>query len=475
MSTDLTNTKILATIGPASDSEEQLKKLITAGIDAFRLNFSHGSPEYFDKLLHRIHNVRKELALPIPVLQDLQGPKIRVGELAEPEIELKDGDTIEITTEEIIGTKEKISCSYDELVKDAKVGNKVLIDDGLISLEVKKKKKSSLVCEIIEGGIIKPHKGINLPGMSLSTPSLTKKDFEDLEFGLKHKIDFVALSFVRKPEDIIKLKDWLKKRNNETPVIAKIEKKEAVDNFDEILKVADGIMVARGDLGVEMPPQDVPVIQKRIIRECNAVGKLVITATQMFESMIHNPVPTRAEASDVANAVWDGTDVVMLSGETSIGKYPVEAVKIMNKILSKTEAERDFRCHTKYNVPDKLADNLFDSVGMAVANISEQVKASSVVVFTHHGRKARVISKFKPVSPIIAISNNFDTLNFLNLHWGIFPYFMEDFSDEDAAIKVATGIIKDKSLVKEGDVVIFTSGAPYTEKGRKSWLRFVVI
>jgi len=475
VSIDLTRTKILATIGPASDSEEQLKKLITAGIDAFRLNFSHGSPQYFDELLNRIHNVRKELALPIPVLQDLQGPKIRVSELAEPEIELKDGDTIEITTEEIVGTKEKISCSYSELVKDAKIGNKVLIDDGLISLEVKKKKKSSLVCEIIEGGVIKPHKGINLPGMSLSTPSLTEKDIENLEFGLKHKIDFVALSFVRKPEDIIKLKDWLKKRSNETPVIAKIEKKEAVDNFDEILRVADGIMVARGDLGVEMPPQDVPVIQKRIIRECNAVGKLVITATQMFESMIHNPVPTRAEASDVANAVWDGTDVVMLSGETSIGKYPIEAVKIMNNILSKTEAERDFRCHTKYNIPNNLVDNLFDSVGMAVANISEQVNASCVVVFTHHGRKARVISKFKPISPIIAISDNFDTLNFLNLHWGISPHFLKDFSNEDNAIEKAIEMVKEKSIVEKGDVVIFTSGAPYTEKGRKSWLRFVVI
>ena len=475
MSNDLAKTKILATIGPATDTEEKLTKLIYVGVDALRLNFSHGSYDYFDKLLYKIHNVRKELALPIPVLQDLQGPKIRVGELSEPEIELSDGHAIEIVTDDILGTAEKISSSYKEIVKDAEVGNSILIDDGLIKLEVKKKTNSSLVCEVIEGGILKPRKGMNLPGMNLSTPSLTEKDISDLEFGLNHKIDFIALSFVRQSEDIIKLKDWLKSRNSRTPVIAKIEKKEAVDNFDEILKAADGIMVARGDLGVEMPPQDVPVIQKRIIRECNSVGKLVITATQMFESMIYNPVPTRAEASDVANAVWDGTDVVMLSGETSIGKYPIEAVKIMNKILLKTEAERSYRCNTHYSVPENLADNLFDSVGLSVANIAEQVKAACIVVFTNHGRKARVISKFKPVSPIIAISDNFDTLNFLNLHWGIFPYFMDDFSDEDKAIKAATGIIKEKSLVKEGDVVIFTSGAPYTEKGRKSWLRFVVI
>ncbi len=475
MSNDLAKTKILATIGPATDSEEKLTELIYAGVDALRLNFSHGSHDYFDKLLFKIHNVRKELALPIPVLQDLQGPKIRIGELSKPEIELKDGQAIKIVTDDILGTAEKISSSYKELVEDAEIGNTILIDDGLIKLEVKNKTNSSLVCEVIEGGILKPRKGMNLPGMKLSTPSLTEKDLSDLEFGLNHKIDFIALSFVRKPEDIFRLKEWLKSKNNKTPVIAKIEKKEAVDNFEEILKAADGIMVARGDLGVEMPPEDVPIIQKKIIRESNSIGKLVITATQMFESMIYNPVPTRAEASDVANAVWDGTDVVMLSGETSIGKYPVEAVKIMNKILIKTEAERNYRCSTHYTVPENLADNLFDSIGLAVANIAEQVKAACIVVFTNHGRKARVIAKFKPASPIIAISNNFDTLNFLNLHWGIFPYFMEDFSDEDKAIKAAKEIIKEKSIVKEGDVVIFTSGAPYTEKGRKSWLRFIVV
>jgi pyruvate kinase len=471
----LAKTKILATIGPATDSEEQLAKLIYVGVDAFRLNFSHGSYDYFDKVLSKIHNVRTEMSLPIPVLQDLQGPKIRTGDLAEPEIELLAGKSIEITSDEIIGTSNRISTSYKELLEDAEIGNTILIDDGLINLQIVKKKNDHLVCEVIEGGVLKPRKGMNLPGMNLSTPSLTEKDIEDLVFGLNHKISYIALSFVRKPEDIIRLKDWLKSNNNETPVIAKIEKKEAVDNFSDILKVADGIMVARGDLGVEMPPQDVPIIQKQIIRECNSVGKLVITATQMFESMVNNPVPTRAEASDVANAVWDGTDVVMLSAETSIGKYPIEAVRIMNNILHKTEATRNFRCNAQYSVPENLADNLFDSVGLAVANIAEQVKAACIVVFTNCGRKARVISKFKPVSPIIAISNNFDTLNNLNLHWGIFPYFMEDFSEEDAAIEKATSIIKEKSFVKNGDVVIFTSGAPYTEKGRKSWLRFVVI
>lgn len=471
----LAKTKILSTIGPASDSEEKLTQLIYAGVDALRLNFSHGSYEYFEKLIARINNVKSNLALPIPIMQDLQGPKIRVGELTNPEIYLTAGNLIQITNKYILGTEKIISTSYKELLVDAEIGDRILIDDGMISLEVKQKKADSLLCEIIEGGILKPRKGMNLPGMKLSTPSLTEKDYQDLEFGLKHNVNFIALSFVRKPEDILELKEWLRKNDSTIPVIAKIEKKEAVDNFDEILKAADGIMVARGDLGVELHPQDVPIIQKQIIRTCNSVGKLVITATQMFESMVNNPVPTRAEASDVANAVWDGTDVVMLSAETSIGKYPVEAVRIMNRILLKTEKHRDYKIQTSYKIPEAIVDNLFDSLGRSTSTIAEQVKAACIVVFTNHGRKARVISKFRPDSPIIAISNNYDTLNNLNLYWGIFPHYLEDSSEEEKAIESATKILKDNGFVKEGDVVIFTSGAPYNEQGRENWMRFAVI
>ena len=475
MKEGLAKTKILATIGPASDSEKKLISLIESGVDAFRMNFSHGSYEYFDKLFSNIHKVREKLGLPIPILQDLQGPKIRVGELEQPEIELVAGDKIEITTKKVMGSKEKISITYDDLIKDAVIGDKILIDDGLIHLIVIKKNRNTLFCEVVEGGTLKPKKGINLPGMKLSAPSITEKDYEDLKFGLNYKIDFIALSFVRTAQDIIQLKKWLAKNKKTTPIIAKIEKKEAVDNFEEILKEADGIMVARGDLGVELPPEDVPIIQKQIIKKCNEVGKLVITATQMFESMIENPVPTRAEASDVANAVWDGTDVVMLSGETSVGKYPVEAVKLMNKILQKTEAELDYKIQFKYRVPHDLVDNLFDSLGKASVIVANQVEAACIVVFTNHGRKAKVISKYKPTMPVIAISNEFDTLNYLNLQWGITPYFMKDYSDEDAAIKAATEIIKKEKLAGKDDVVIFTSGAPYTEHGRKNWTKFVVI
>ena len=331
-------TKILATLGPATSSVEKLEALINAGADAFRLNFSHGNYESFEQLFQNIDAVCKKKSMPIAILIDLQGPKIRIGNLEKDEIEILNGQKIEITTDKVTGTKDLISTSYKLLPKDAQVGNDILIDDGLIHLKVAQKKKKSVVCEVIEGGTLKPKKGMNLPDMQLSTPSFSEKDLANLEFALNYRVDFVALSFVRKANDIKSLKEVLKLKKKSIPIIAKIEKPEAVDNFDEILNEADGIMVARGDLGVELDPEDVPLIQKQIIRKCKSVGKLVITATQMLESMIYNPVPTRAEASDVANAVWDGTDVVMLSGESSVGKYPVEAVRTMNNILLKTES-----------------------------------------------------------------------------------------------------------------------------------------
>lgn len=468
-------TKILATLGPATDSKKMLIKLIDAGVDAVRLNFSHGNHDYFESLFHTIHDVCVSKSLPIATLVDLQGPKIRIGELIEDEIEIKSGKQIEITTKQIKGTKELISTSYNSLIKDASIGDKILINDGLIQLKVKKKKKDSLVCDIVEGGTLKPRKGMNLPGMKLSTKAVTKKDYINLEFALKHRVDFIALSFVRTEHDILHLKKWLKKKGHNIPIIAKIEKPEAVINFEKILNAADGIMVARGDLGVEMNPQDVPVIQKSIIKRCNEVGKLVITATQMLESMIENPVPTRAEASDVANAVWDGTDVVMLSGETSVGKHPVNAVKFMNEIILKTETSEHRQCNTDFEIPFSLEDNLFDSTGKANKDMSDRIDASAIVVFTHYGRKASVIAKYRPKAPIIAISDKFDTLNKLNLYKGIKPFFVENFSDEEYATKKAIEILRKYSIAKKGDVVMLSAGAPITEKGRRSWVRFLVL
>lgn len=465
----------MTTLGPATDSKKMLTKLIDAGVDAVRLNFSHGNHDYFEKLFHTIHEVCVSKSLPIATLVDLQGPKIRIGELIEDEIEIKSGKQIEITTKQVKGTKELISTSYNSLVKDASVGDKILINDGLIQLKVKKKKKESLVCDIIEGGTLKPRKGMNLPGMKLSTKAVTKKDFKNLEFALQHRVDFIALSFVRSEHDILHLKKWLSKIGHDIPIIAKIEKPEAVINFEKILSAADGIMVARGDLGVEMNPQDVPVIQKNIIKRCNEVGKLVITATQMLESMIENPVPTRAEASDVANAVWDGTDVVMLSGETSVGKHPVQAVKFMNEIILKTETSEHYNCNADFEIPSSLEDNLFDSTGKANKDMSDRINASAIVVFTHYGRKARVIAKYRPQAPIIAISDKFDTLNKLNLYKGIKPFFVENFSDEEYATKRAIEILRKHSIAKKGDVVMLSAGAPITEKGRRSWVRFLVL
>jgi len=316
---------------------------------------------------------------------------------------------------------------------------------------------------------------MNLPGMKLSTPSITKKDYENLEFILKQRVDYIALSFVRSADDVRELKDWLANRKSKIPVIAKIEKKEAVDNLFEIIMAADGIMVARGDLGVELPPQEVPVLQKSIIKHCNALGKLVITATQMLESMINSPVPTRAEATDVANAVWDGTDVVMLSAETSVGQFPFQAVKMMNDIIINAEQHSEDRVSNFYLTPENLQEKLFDSVGKAVVEISKQINAQAIVVFTFEGRTARIISKYKPDSNIIAISNSFDTMNNLCLRWGVTSVYREKIDKEHLAIDDAKELILKENLAHKGDLIIFTAGAPYSEKSRANWLRFEVI
>jgi pyruvate kinase len=468
-------TKILVTLGPATKGVVTIRELINTGIDAVRLNLSHGSYDSFENLFDSIHTACTQENTPLAILIDLQGPKIRVGELETPTVLLKTGNLIEITTDDIKGNENIISTSYKSLVQDAKIGNKVLINDGLIRLTIQEKKISSLICKIDNGGILSPKKGMNLPGMKLSTPSITQKDYEDLEFVLKHRVDYIALSFVRSADDVMELKNWLKDKGKNIPVIAKIEKSEAVDNLDSIINIADGIMIARGDLGVELPPQDVPVLQKAIIKKCNQIGKLVITATQMLESMIHSPIPTRAEASDVANAVWDGSDVVMLSGETSVGEFPVRTVKMMNDILKKTELHFEDNRNINYLTPKDLQDNLFDSIGRSIVEMSKQINAKAIVVFTFKGRTARIISKYKPEARIIAISNSFDTMNNLSLWWGVTSIFRETFDKEHLAIDDAKELILSCGLVEKGDLVIFTAGAPYSEKSRANWSRFEII
>ena len=468
-------TKILCTLGPSAQTADRIKNLMFAGMDGVRLNFSHGSYAFFEGVFNEIHKACTDEKTPLAILIDLQGPKIRIGELVKPEIVLLENDTIEITIENVVGNEQIISTSYKSLPQDAELGDLILIDDGLLKLKVIEKKTNSIICSIQTGGILKPKKGMNLPGMKLSTDSFTEKDRNDISFALKHRIDFIALSFVRSASDVVKLREWLKSENAVRPIIAKIEKKEAIENSDEILEVSDGIMIARGDLGVELPAQDVPVLQKEIIKKCNSAGKLVITATQMLESMIYNPIPTRAEASDVANAVWDGTDVVMLSGETSVGKYPVETVKMMNDIIRNAE-ERITNYHEYvFEIPKKIEDNLFDSVGRAIKNISDQIKAKAIVTFTIEGRTARNLSKFRPKAKIISFTNKFETMNNLCLYWGVTSVFFEEIDKEHMAIEEAKKRIKDSGHLNTGDLVIFTAGAPYSEKSRANWMRFEII
>lgn len=475
MPSHLRKTKILATIGPAVDSRKNLEALIEAGCNAFRLNFSHGNFDYFEKVFHTINELCVSRSLPIPILIDLQGPKIRIGELSEPEIRINKGDKIELTTEKVSGTAEKVSVSYMLLPSDAKIGDKILIDDGLIHLSVIKKTKTSVICEVIEGGILKPKKGMNLPGMKLSTSSVTEQDLNNLEFALKHRVDYIALSFVRSASDILQLRKWLAERGYEKPIIAKIEKPEAVSNFESILNSSDGIMVARGDLGVELKSYEVPITQKRIIRRCNEVGKLVITATQMLESMVNNPVPTRAEASDVANAVWDGTDVVMLSAETSVGKYPIQAVKLMHEIIYNSEQAYEFERTINFAEPEDIDGNLFDSMNKGICAISKQINAKAILAFTAKGNTPIALSKFRPQANIIAISDSFDTMNVLSLRWGVTALHCDDISDRQKAAKYARDLILQHNLVQPNDLVIFTEGGVKVKKVRENWIRFEVI
>lgn len=470
-----TKTKILATLGPASDSEEKILQLVDAGVNGFRLNFSHGDEEYFKNLFEKINHVCEERKLPIPIIQDLQGPKIRIGKLKKEKIKIKSGNTIEVTIDEVEGNDKIISASYQQLVQDANIGETILIDDGLIKLEVAEKRERSLLCNIIEGGKLKSKKGMNLPGMKLSTPALTEQDKKNLEFALQYRVDYVALSFVRSAKDIVELRDWLKAKGYDKPIIAKIEKPEAVENFEEILKVSDVIMVARGDLGVEMEPQLVPTIQKKIIRRCNEVGKLVITATQMLESMITNPIPTRAEASDVANAVLDGTDVVMLSGETAAGDYPIKTVEMMREILLSTQLQSPFVFNINWEAPSDGIENIFDATAKGFAQIADQIKADAIVVFTHAGRQAMRMSKYNPNADIYAFSDDFTVLNALNLHKSITPLYLKDINDEKYYMNRSVEILKEKEFVDDGDVLLFAAGAPVEEVERKSWVRFKVV
>jgi len=455
------STKIVCTIGPKSHDEDTLLQMARAGMDIVRINFSHGNYDFHRETISLARRVAERLDKQIGILIDLQGPKIRTGGLKKDSVILHTGDTITLTTEEKIGDWLELSVSYELLPQEVVKGERIFLDDGNIELRVIGAGEKTVQCRIVNGGMIRPFRGINLPDTHISTPALTEKDLKDLTFGLDCGADYVALSFVRKPEDMSDLRNRIQERGMEVPIVAKIEKPEAVRNLDRILEESDGIMVARGDLGAETSPQDVPIIQKRIIEKCNFAGKPVITATQMLESMIGHPRPTRAEASDVANAILDGTDAVMLSGETAIGEYPVHAVRVMSRIAERTERELLKRCPAnEERIRKRRSHSVADAICHSASRIADQLKPKYIVSFTLSGKTAFLMSKYRPKIPIIAMSPSEKVLRRLALFWGVHPILIDEVDTTEELISTAEKILVEKRYCREEDTVIIIGGVP---------------
>jgi len=467
------NTKIVCTIGPASESVGTLAGMIGAGMDVARLNFSHGNHEEHLKVIQNVREASKKAGEAITILQDLSGPKIRTGVVQDGSVELRAGSEFTFTIEDIVGDGRRVSTTYHALPQDVKPGDTILVDDGKIKMTVKSTDKKSVVCEVLNDGILHDKKGMNLPGVKISAASLTAKDHDDLKFGLANDVDYVALSFVRTADDIRHLREAIirdGKKGIRVPIIAKIEKPEAVENIDSIIKESDVIMVARGDLGVELPPEEVPLVQKMIVRKCNEAGKPVIIATQMLESMIENPRPTRAEANDVANAVLDGTDAVMLSAETSVGQYPLEAVSTMDRIIRRAETARKDRLDDTEDGIDY--DDVFDAIARAAAVLAKQMDASAIVPLTHSGSTAQRISKYRPTAPILAVTGRDRILRRLNLVWGVRGLIIPGFeADADTAFKHIRDELVKLGYVASGDYVVFTAGIPLMSKGTTNTIK----
>jgi pyruvate kinase len=458
MNVNFSKTKIICTIGPATRSIDKLIELVNVGMDIVRLNFSHGSYKEHEETISNIREAEKKMSILIPILIDLCGPKLRIGILKE-EFLLKSGDEIIITSEDVESTKERISTIYKDLHKDVKPNDVILIDDGLIKLSILSVKGNDVFCKVIDGGLLRSKKGMNLPGVHISAPSITEKDKEDVEFGINHNIDFFALSFVRYKKDIQDLRDLIQSKNKQIPIIAKIEKPEAISDINGIIQESDIVMVARGDLGVEMNTEDVPILQKKIIEKCNYFNKPVITATQMLESMIHNPRPTRAEANDVANAVFDGTDAVMLSAETSVGEYPVQTVAIMNKIVRRAE-QKNWPMRSQFapfiNEDMKRAND----IAKAACLIAHDSSAAAIIALTKTGRTARLLSKYRVSTPILAFTEDIAVIKSLRIVWGVHGVLIDRMADTDSTLLRAKEIALKLEYVKPGDVVVFVAGIP---------------
>jgi len=469
----LRRTKIVCTIGPATSSADQIRRLLVAGMDVARLNFSHGTHDSQRETLHTIRETSRELGKEVGILQDLAGPKIRIGELSVQERELKPDERI-VLSPTASPDPDVIPVNYPYIVEDVDVGERILMADGLIELQVEEKGKQGIVCRVMVGGIVQSHKGINLPTTKLRVPTFTEKDREDLAVGLSEGVDFVALSFVRHESDLEPVKDILNKHQPRPLFIAKIEKAQAVERLEAILSQVDGVMVARGDLGVETPLEEVPIVQKKIIRIARRSAKPVITATQMLRSMVDSPRPTRAEATDVANAILDGTDALMLSEETAIGHYPVEAVRILDRIARATEA------HLRDNpATEALASELLSvtesAISRAACQIADDLDAAAIVAGTSSGTTARLVARFRPACPVIGLTPNPETQRQLSLSWGVLPAIVKSFSDTEEMFALASSWVTNQGLARQGDRLVVTAGMPVGVRGNTNLLRVIEI
>lgn len=465
-------TKIVCTMGPSTDSDQVLRELIENGLNVCRFNFSHGSHEEHKERMDRTKRIREELDQPVAILLDTKGPEIRTGEFEEPVV-LEEGAKFVVSMDDCIGNSQRCSVSYKGMIDDVKVGDTILIDDGLVGLKIEEIKGNDIHTVVANSGKVSSRKGVNLPGVSINLPAITEKDIEDIKFGIEQGIDFIAASFVRKASDVLEIRKVLEENNApDIHIISKIESQEGVDNIDSIIQVSDGIMVARGDMGVEIPSEEVPIVQKMIIKKCNEVAKPVITATQMLDSMIRNPRPTRAEVTDVANAIYDGTDAIMLSGETAAGKYPVEAVKTMNRVALRTEETLNYKI--KYNIDiDEIT--VTDAISHATCTTAMDLGARAIITCTSSGYTTRMVSKFRPKSPIIAATQNERVRRKLSLLWGTYPLISKFAESTDEVMDESVEVAKKAGIVNPGDVVVITAGVPVGKTGKTNLVKVAVI
>lgn len=466
-------TKIVATVGPASNSKDMLRALIREGVDVFRLNFSHGTHEDHLKVVKAVRELNEELGTTVSLLQDLQGPKIRVQEV-QPDTVIERGQELVITTRQLLGNKDIVSTSYTLLPKDVKYGDMILVDDGKIELKVKEVREAEIVTEVVYGGPLKSRKGINLPFTKVTAPSLTEKDVQDLEFGIKNNVDWIALSFVRKASDIKELREILDARQSTSRIVAKIEKPEALSNVDDIISATDAVMVARGDLGVEIWLEEVPMVQKMLVEKCNKAGKPVIVATQMMESMIDNPRPTRAETNDVANAVMDGADALMLSAETASGKYPLEVIRSMVRTVSSVEKNPSIYFRFR-DVNPETSVFMNDSLVLAACKLAKDVGAKAIVGMTSSGYTAFKASSHRPNANIFVFTSNRSLINKMNLVWGSRAYHYDKTDSTDETISDVEQMLKAAGHVKSGDIFIFLASMPIQERARTNTLKINLV